>query len=458
MRVVSTPNERLSRDIMYQSFLTFIKEKALIESSDRVLLTVSGGVDSMVMLHLCRLAEINVAVAHVNFGLRGKASDADALMVERLCRKQGVPFYLREVKQEEYDTGLSIQMTARAIRYAFFEELVAQHGFDKVATAHNQNDSLETVLLNLSKGTGIAGLTGIAHKKGRIIRPLLFATKEEIYEYARQEHIPWREDKSNTKSDYQRNLIRNEVVPLLQKINPSLIANFHLTQERIQGTYEMVTSQVNETKSQVKEGIEESVLNVDWYRDDAKSLTLLSELIKEYGFNHSDAKDLGKAILKDSTGSVFESEGYVIHLDRGNLHVQQKEDLEVLEPVSLDLGQTVVYGKFSFSLEKIKGSALPKKPSRSIAYFDAGKVKFPLAIRPFVEGDSFSPLGLKGSKKVSDFFVDNKVALHKKGLIPIVESDGEIVWIAGYRLDDRFKIDENTDNMIRLEMKNLALS
>ncbi len=440
---------------MYQSFLTYIKEKALIQHSDSVLLTVSGGVDSMVMLHMCHLAGFDISVAHVNFGLRGEASDADEQLVKDWCDQNDVPFYLRKVRTEEYQKSESTQMNARTIRYDFFDKLVAEHGLDKIATAHNQNDSLETVLLNLTKGTGVAGLTGIAQRKGNLIRPLIFATKEKIYTYAKQEGLSWREDASNQKSDYQRNLIRNEVLPILLKINPSLITNFNLTQERIQGASEMVTFRVNEKRAQLKEGIEESIMDMDWYQDDAMSLTILSELIRVYGFNHTDAKDLGKSILDRCSGKVFDSKDFRIHLNRNKLTIHRVDIKLDLHPVQLVLGQAVTYGKSTFMAEKIEGNVLPQNSDNRIAYFDADKVRMPLTIRSYREGESFSPLGLLGTKKVSDFLIDNKVALHKKRLIPIMESEGEIVWISGLRLDDRFKIDTSTENMIRVEMNDI---
>jgi len=436
---------------MYQSFLTLIKENALIAQGDKVLIAVSGGVDSMVLAHLMLKSGFIMGVAHVNYRLRGDDSEEDEALVRDWCHAHEVPFFLHRVDPAIYDARESIQMVARKERYAFFDQLRNKQGFTKVATAHNANDNLETVLLNLTKGTGIHGLTGIAMEGPGLIRPLLFATKEEIYAFARGEAISWREDVSNQKNDYQRNLIRNEVVPLLKKINPALEATLQDTLLRLQGTAQLLEQAVEVKKAVETEG--RWLLNVEWYQGHPDQLVILTELIKPYGFGFADARDLSGAILSGQPGKLFYSGGYEMNLDRGQLYITRKVDTSVEGEVVVPKDEgTVSVGAFNIHLTYFSGNELPSHDPTTTAFFDPDELTFPLKLRPWKQGDAFYPLGMAGKKKVSDFMIDSKIPVTLKKEVLVLESDGQIAWIVGHRMDNRFKITSKTARMLKLEV------
>ncbi len=434
---------------MEQDFLTFIRKNDLFATGDRVLLAVSGGVDSMVMLHLMQINGFDIAVAHVNYGLRGEDSAKDEELVVKWCEENEITYFAKRVEKEAYDQGESIQMVARTIRYDFFEELCAKHGFTKKATAHNLNDSLETVLLNLTKGTGIAGLTGIAVKRDNLIRPLLFATKEQVYAYAKAENLVWREDVSNEKNNYQRNLIRNEVIPLLRTINPNIEQTFVHTSERLEGVKQLLDeAKLNLSANDQKK---ESVQNFDisWFEGTSKDKVLLHELIRPLGFNFSEILDISEAILNRQSGKVFHSGSHSLHLDRDRLIVSVEQE-ELMPVVINEPTSQIIFGQKTLKFEVVVGHDFTKEQNANMAFFDLDLLKFPMEVRSWQQGDIIYPLGLKGSKKVSDVFIDSKVPNPMKSKVPVLTSEYQLVWLAGLRMDDRFKVTVQTRRMLKV--------
>ncbi len=430
------------REIQKQ-FHDFIKDKQLVKNDEKVLLAVSGGVDSMVMADLFFKSEIQFGIAHCNFGLRGAESDGDEAFVRDWAEKRKIHFH-----SKRFDLGKrSIQVEARKVRYKWFYELVEKHAYQKIATAHHRNDSLETFLINLSRGTGIRGLTGIQVAIGKIIRPLLFANRTDIEAYAKAVLLSWREDASNQKLDYDRNVIRHRIVPELAKINPSLLSTFETTTERLQAANELLQGRVQEVRD-LYLSEDQGLLKVrlGWVRSPEDRL-VLGELLSDFGFNYVVSREVFEA--KGSSGKRFFSTYWEAVTDRGQLFLKKRVDiasdeLEIVGEGTFGFGEKTVRIERVASREVVFGDP-------HIAFFDVNQLTFPLKIRAWKEGDRFQPFGMKGTKKVSDFLIDEKVPLALKDQVCILISGDRIAWVVGYRTAEGFKVDnERNGEVLRL--------
>ncbi len=395
---------------MIEPLKRFIKEKDLFASHDRVLVAVSGGLDSMALLHLLKQVDVELAVAHCNFQLRGDDSDQDEDFVRKHCAQIQVPFFCKRFETNNYATErkVSIQMAARELRYAWFEELMEGKGFTRLATAHHFNDSIETMMINWVRGAGIEGLRGIAAKRGPIIRPLLFATREEINQYVADHQIAWREDISNQTDDYQRNFIRHQVIPQLKRMNSSLEQTIRESVNKVEDEWAFHHHSVEEWKKEyvVQEG---DVIRISkqGFLQNAHGASLLWNSVKAFGFSYDLCKEAFEIKDKQS-GKQFLSISHKLVVDRdyfiatplenhwNELTIETNQSRVALGPWKLDITATSVIKPSENNME---------------AVLDADELVFPLTWRKWKPGDSFFPLGMTHRKKISDFLIDRKISV-----------------------------------------------
>ncbi|HEY9195041.1 MAG TPA: tRNA lysidine(34) synthetase TilS [Mucilaginibacter sp.] len=439
-------------------FVNFIEQNGLFTPATKILAAVSGGIDSVLMVHLLKAAGYNFGIAHCNFQLRDDEALRDQAFSRTLATTLDVPFHTINFDTGQYaaDNKISIQMAARDMRYQWFDTISQQSGYEVIALAHHQNDTIETILLNLTRGTGIAGLHGILPKNGKLVRPLLFLTRAEIQTIVTAEGLTFVEDSSNASAKYARNKIRLEVVPKLKELNPSLEKTFEnnlLHFRDLEHLLELKLDELRKTLLQIHDdGIYLSIVEVK--KLNPKRL-LLFKLLNEYGFNEATIDDLIDSLGKHS-GRVFESGTHTLLLDRDNIILKPKTTVLPADIIINDTDHEANFGVYRVNLLH-DDSALIVKDNPMAVSVDADKLIYPLRVRTWNEGDYFFPLGMKGKKKLSDFFINQKVPLHQKEEIPIlVNGNGEIMWIGGYRPDERYKVSDNTKKVTIFELFKLT--
>ncbi|MEZ5015976.1 MAG: tRNA lysidine(34) synthetase TilS [Flavipsychrobacter sp.] len=420
-----------------------------------VLLAVSGGSDSMVMCHLFHTAKIPFAIAHCNFQLRGADADADEKLVEQEANRYNVPFFVTRFdtqgKADELKKG--IQETARILRYEWLEKVRSDNGYVAIATAHHANDNAETLLMNLFKGTGILGLHAIPKINGRIIRPLLFATKEEVKGYIREHNIEYRDDASNASDKYLRNAVRHNVIPEIEKLFPQLVTTLNRNVERFSEAEQIYYKAIeSELKKLIDRRGNDVYISIRKLRLRKPLNTICYELFKEFGFQHTQIAQLISLMDSDS-GSYVLSQTHRVLKDREHLIITSlspdSSDLFLVQDYSQNV--VIANGVFSFS-EMEKPQVIPN--DLSVALVDISAIEGSLKVRRWKKGDYFYPFGMKmKKKKLSDFFIDNKLSVHQKEQIWVIENDKKIVWVAGMRLDERFKLKKTTEKVLRILYK-----
>jgi tRNA(Ile)-lysidine synthase len=439
---------------MIQRFIKYIKDNNLFSQSDTILCGVSGGIDSVVLLDLLDKAGFPVAIAHCNFSLRDAESDGDERLVSDLARKYDVPLFKTTFNTGDYaqENKISIEMAARDLRYQWFETIRVAHHFDCIAVAHHRDDQLETFFLNLARGTGLTGLTGMRPINGKIVRPLLFASRDEIEKYRHENFLDFREDSSNQSLDYQRNKIRHTLLPVMDTLNPSFREGLIRTMSYLEDVSKICDRAIQQTWERVaiRKGNDYLISIAELKLLDPLP-TYLFEFLKSYGFNSMVVADVA-ASLDAGSGKQFISQTHRLVRDRESLiltllkseskkHYYLEEGMkEMAFPVHLKISVSENKDKFKIS------------DSRFIACIDRDCVQFPLLIRRWETGDYFKPLGMTGFKKISDFFVDSKLSLVEKENVWILANGEQVVWIIGHRLDDRYKITSATLNILKLEM------
>ncbi|MCA6073910.1 tRNA lysidine(34) synthetase TilS [Fulvivirga sedimenti] len=424
-----------------------------IKKSDRLLVAVSGGIDSAVLIDLLAGESFDFAIAHVNFMLRGEDSEKDEQFVQKLARSRDVPFFSVQFETRTYaeEKKISIQMAARELRYAWMYELLEKEGFNYLVTAHHLNDALETTLLNLSRGTGIAGLRGIKPLHDRIFRPLLHTSRNSIESYARLKNVQWREDVSNASDHYTRNYIRHHIIPKLEELNPSVIETYRATHLRLMDAESVLLQEAAERINayQHKQG-EDIYIHRDAFRD--TNLAVTEVLLAPYGLTISQNQDLLECIGRNDHSQIFITSDFRLNLDREYLIIS-KSPTEII-PLRIDLSDA----HYEHDLGKIQAFIEPgfepvlKGPMQ--ASFDIERLREPLILRKWEEGDHFIPLGMKGKKKVSDLMIDEKIPLNLKQRVCVLESNGEIVWVVGLRISEMAKVTQHTTRRFNIIIDN----
>ena len=436
---------------MLKAFQSYIIKNELNSAGATTLIGVSGGRDSVVLCDLYYKAGLKFAIAHCNFNLRGKESDEDEAFVINLAKNYHVKLHKKSCDTKVYakENGISIQMAARDLRFKWFKELLQENKYSAYATAHHQDDAIETYLINQIRGTGIAGLHGILPKLGQLVHPLLFATREDIDQYIKQENISFREDSSNTSTKYLRNKVRHDLIPLLAEINPQIHKILLNNMVRISSAEKILKLKIDEIRKEFCTISDTDFrIQMSTFKNLDFAPTLLYELIKDFGFNYSQARQVLEIDEETISGSLYYSPSHRMLRDRESLIIEEnkkinKEYFEITkETFSID---SPIY----LSFEIIKDRTILQ--DSNIAQLDYHKLKFPLQIRKWQKGDYFYPLGMKGRKKLlSDYFIDQKLSLFEKENVWLLCSDENIVWIIGFRMDDRFKLSGKSEEVYKV--------
>lgn len=442
---------------LVEKFCGYVAREGLFTHDDRLLLAVSGGVDSMVLMSLVHEAGYRFAVAHCNFHLRGAESDGDELLVEDEVRKLGVPYYLAnfDTYGEVAATGESIEMAARRLRYAWFDQLCEGHGYSKVVIAHHGDDSIETLFINMLRGTGVRGLTGIASRNGRIVRPLLFATREEILSYAQQKGVPFREDSSNMSMKHLRNRVRHEVVPMLKTINPQFAPIMQRNMTQLLQAQNFIDASIKLIeRSIVTESRGVCTINVAAI-DSAlpRNFVIYEILSSRFGFRRDVVGGICAALDDAVSGRRFYAHGMVAVVDREQIIIMPAQE-DCREEIAVAQGEDIAnIGSVSFGFDTVHREAISiLNQGAEVALLDADKLRFPLVIRRWRDGDAMVPLGMTGRKKISDMLVDSKASLVDKREQYVVVSGNDIVWLVGRRIDNRYAISNNTSRVLRISV------
>ncbi|MEO5777217.1 MAG: tRNA lysidine(34) synthetase TilS [Flavobacterium sp.] len=422
--------------------LPFLKEKKL-------LLATSGGIDSMVLLHLCHDLKLDVRVAHCNFQLRGDESDEDEKFVKSQCEKLDVLMFVNHFDTKKFaeTQKLSIQVVARNLRYEWFNTLLINNDYDYILTAHHLDDSLETFLINFTRGSGLDGLTGIPQQNGNVVRSLLPFSRNEIEAFAKENKIQWREDSSNASDKYVRNKLRHDVIPILKELNSSLLDSFENTISNLQQAQTLVDDAsrivyrkvVTDMNFQKRINLTELMQLPNYY-------AYLYQWLEPFGFSDWDSiTDLVTA----QSGKQIHSQNHTLLKDRNELIFFQKQKTEGNEEFLIEKDQKDV--KFPLKISFCNVDDISVQATNTI-FVDEEKLQFPLEIRKWQEGDWFYPQGMNGKKKLSKFFKDEKISLLDKSNAWLLCSENQIVWVIGKRQDERFKVTTQTTQIIQIQL------
>ena len=431
---------------LLQNRFSFLKEAPL-------LLAVSGGLDSMVLTDLCMNSALNIALAHCNFKLRADESDADERFIKDFSKTHNLEVFTTHFDTEAFaqTSKQSIQMAARQLRYEWFDSLQKQHEFEYILTAHHADDNLETVLINLSRGTGLEGLMGIPEINGSVVRPLLEFSRDQIHDFAIQEEISWREDRSNKSTKYLRNNLRHNIIPLLKDLNPSFIESFQTTQNHLKDTQSILEDYMLEIEDKVIESIDENqiVYNIDQLQSLNNPKAYLYQLLKTYNF--SDWTQI-TALLEAQSGKQITSSTHRLLKNRSQLILSKLNPFSEVS-IWIEASETnVSIPDQPFDL-KLEITPSIGSTSEDVLYLDFESLEFPLRLSHWKSGDYFYPSGMSGKKKLSKYFKDEKLSLIDKENTLVIYSGDAVVWIVGRRADQRFIATKNSPKFLKLSIE-----
>ena len=431
-------------------FTDHVEKERLFDRSDKVLLAVSGGIDSVVMADLFSKAGYTFGIAHCNFQLRGKDSDSDEAFVQSLAEYYHVPIH-----RITFDTlafaksnKLSVEEAARKLRYDFFDDTIQNNDYQFVATAHHLNDSIETFFINLIRGTGIAGLHGIVPKNGKIVRPLLPFTRQEITQYASENSLQYHEDYTNHETVFLRNKIRHKLVPLLKQISPQIEQTMRQNLLNIAEAECVFRSSIAEKQQQLfQHDGEKIIISKNIIRGLTPRNTYMFELLRPYGFNPTTVSVLLSAL--DNTGKSVFSKTHMALVGHNDIIISPIENVPSAMELSIPEGVEIVSNPIKLSFGQIEAKSLTDLHTTDTTIIvDSAKLKYPLVLRKWQANDRFRPFGMKGTRKVSDFFKDNHLTrLEKNEKWLLCNANGQIIWIVGMRMDDTFKVDKKTEHI-----------
>lgn len=449
-------------DDLLHRFNLFLKKERLLDGQFGLFLAVSGGIDSVVLCELFHRVGYPFSIVHCNFQLRGEESERDEQFVQALAKVYGVEFHLRRFDTESYREKykVSVQMAARELRYQWFNDLAAQAmsvsgNVFFVATAHHRDDNVETVLMNFFKGTGIAGLRGMKPKSGRIIRPLLFAEKEEIIAFARENALAYVEDSSNATDKYTRNFIRHQIIPVVRKVYPTVLENISHSINYFRDIEVLYNESVESYRKNLLEmDGNDVIISVNKLSNVDPLETVVYEIFKDYGFTAGQTGEI-VALLRSGSGKYVLSSSHRVLRHRNKLIISalQNSDERLILIGEQHREVDFTHGRLLIS-KKTMETDFPHFPaSGSIAYLDSKEIEYPLLLRRWRKGDYFYPLGMQKKKKLSRFFIDQRISLAEKEKIWVIETNGKIVWVINHRIDNRFRITSTTKDALVIELK-----
>ncbi|MGC8802806.1 MAG: tRNA lysidine(34) synthetase TilS [Bacteroidales bacterium] len=438
---------------LIKRFEQYLRNVCHVSPTDNILVAVSGGPDSMCLLHLLHTLRQPIAIVHCNFQLRGSESDEDEAFVSQLAEQESIPIFVKKFDTLAYAQkhGLTIQEAARELRYSYFENIRQLHGFIYIATAHQADDSIETFFVNLIRGTGLKGLTGIKPIHGKIIRPLLFAFRNEIEQYCAENNISFRTDSSNLTDKYLRNQIRHHVIPALERLNPAfrntMLRNIANIQQATKIYQHYIDHEIKKLPQHLPDGV--MAIAIEKIKKQPSPPLALLELLLPLRFTPDTCADIFR-VLEAEPGKEFFSPTHRLIKDREFLLIETLENKDIPQLYYIESYTQQLTSPIRLSFQMFESSTYRIKSEKHIAALDADKLVFPLLLRRWNKGDYFIPLGMKHFKKISDFFIDLKLSRIQKERIWILANGEEIVWVIGLRIDERYKISSNTKHILEI--------